>query len=98
MEAGDVVCDIQTDKAVVSMEADEDGVLAKILKSAESGAIKIGELIAVVAEDGEDWKTVAAGGGDDGAGEGAKVTNTQEDEELKQIGVRIKKIFSVQLT
>ena len=63
-EAGDVVCDIQTDKAVVSMEADEDGVLAKILKSADSGAIKVGELIAVVAEDGEDWKTIAATGGD----------------------------------
>ena len=62
MEAGDVVCDIQTDKAVVSMEADEDGVLAKILKSADSGAIQVGELIAVVAEDGEDWKTVTAGG------------------------------------
>ena len=62
MEAGDVVCDIQTDKAVVSMEADEDGVLAKILKSDDSGAIKAGELIAVVAEDGEEWKTVTAGG------------------------------------
>ena len=62
MEAGDVVFDIQTDKAVVSMEADEDGVLAKILKSDDSGAIKVGELIAVVAEDGEEWKTVTAGG------------------------------------
>ena len=35
MEAGDVVFDIQTDKAVVSMEADEDGVLAKTMKSAD---------------------------------------------------------------
>merc|ERR1719427_2589410 len=60
MEAGDVVCDIQTDKAVVSMEVDEEGVLAKIIKSADSGAIKVGELIAIVAEDGEDWKEVAA--------------------------------------
>merc|ERR1719420_161104 len=66
IEAGDVVCDIQTDKAVVSMEADEEGVLAKIIKGSDSGSIKVGELIAVVAEDGEDWKVVAAtGGGDD---------------------------------
>merc|ERR1719317_866776 len=66
IEAGDVVCDIQTDKAVVSMEADEEGVLAKIFKGSDSGSIKVGELIAVVAEDGEDWKVVAAtGGGDD---------------------------------
>jgi len=67
IEAGDVVCDIQTDKAVVSMEADEEGVLAKIIKGSDSGAIKVGELIAVVAEDGEDWKVIAATGGDDAA-------------------------------
>jgi len=58
--AGDILCDIQTDKAVVSLETDEDGVLAKILKSEEDGTIKIGSLIAVIAEDGEDWKEVAA--------------------------------------
>jgi pyruvate/2-oxoglutarate dehydrogenase complex dihydrolipoamide acyltransferase (E2) component len=29
--AGDVLCEIQTDKAVVALESDEDGVLAKIL-------------------------------------------------------------------
>ena len=28
---GDVLCDIQTDKAVVGMEYDDDGILAKIL-------------------------------------------------------------------
>merc|ERR1719250_582967 len=50
------------------MEADEEGVLAKIIKGSDSGSIKVGELIAVVAEDGEDWKVVAAtGGGDDDA-------------------------------
>jgi len=61
--AGDVVCDIQTDKAVVAMEVDDDGTLAKILKGADSGVIKVGELIAVVAEDGEDWREVAAKAG-----------------------------------
>jgi len=62
LEAGDVVCEIQTDKAVVSMEVDEEGTLAKIIKSADSGSIKVGELIAIAAEDGEDWKDVAASG------------------------------------
>merc|ERR1719186_1767906 len=65
LEAGDGVCDIQTDKAVVSMEVDEEGVMAKIFRNADSGSIKVGELIAVVAEDGEDWKAVAASGGGD---------------------------------
>jgi len=59
LQPGDVVCDIQTDKAVVSMEVDEEGVLAKIIKSSDSGTVKIGELIALVAEDGEDWQEVA---------------------------------------
>jgi pyruvate dehydrogenase E2 component (dihydrolipoamide acetyltransferase) len=39
--SGDVVCDIQTDKAVVSLEVDEEGVLAKIIKPADSGSIKV---------------------------------------------------------
>ena len=31
INAGDVLCDIETDKAVVSMEYEDEGVLAKIL-------------------------------------------------------------------
>ena len=54
------MCEIQTDKAVVSMEVDDEGVLAKIVKSADSGSIKVGDIIAVVAEDGEDWKEVGS--------------------------------------
>jgi len=36
IEAGDVLCDIETDKAVVSMEVDDDGIVAKILVSGDS--------------------------------------------------------------
>ena len=56
--AGDVVCEIQTDKAVVALEVDDDGTLAKIVKVADSGTIKVGTLIAILAEDGEDWTDV----------------------------------------
>ena len=31
IQPGDVICDIETDKAIVSFEVDEEGVLAKIL-------------------------------------------------------------------
>lgn len=31
VQPGDVLCDIQTDKAVVSMDTEEEGTLAKIL-------------------------------------------------------------------
>ena len=33
LSAGDIICEIQTDKAVVGYEVDEDGILAKILVS-----------------------------------------------------------------
>merc|ERR1719234_656626 len=59
--AGDVLCDIQTDKAVVSMEADDDGIVAKIIMEEGSGA-KVGTLIALLVGEGEDWKDVAIPG------------------------------------
>ncbi len=40
--AGDLLCDIQTDKAVVSMEADDEGILAKILVAEGSSGIPVG--------------------------------------------------------
>merc|ERR1712012_990358 len=62
VNAGDVVCEIQTDKAVVALEADDDGTLAKIIMPADSGTIKVGTLIAVMAEDGEDWQSLQSQG------------------------------------
>uniref|UniRef100_A0A2P2HWX3 Dihydrolipoamide acetyltransferase component of pyruvate dehydrogenase complex n=1 Tax=Hirondellea gigas TaxID=1518452 RepID=A0A2P2HWX3_9CRUS len=55
---GDVLCEIETDKAVVAFDTDEEGVLAKILFDQNSGIIKIGTMIAVLAPEGEDWKTI----------------------------------------
>ena len=43
--AGDLLCDIQTDKAVVSMEADDEGVLAKILIKEGSSGVQVDSLL-----------------------------------------------------
>merc|ERR1712212_997019 len=73
VSAGDVVCEIQTDKAVVALEVDDDGTLAKIIKPADSGTIKVGDLIAVLAEDGEDLNvSVNASTGDNCAEAGGE--------------------------
>ena len=61
VNAGDVVCEIQTDKAVVALEVDDDGTLAQILQPADSGNVQVGTLIAMLAEDGEDWKEIQKG-------------------------------------
>merc|ERR1712045_905850 len=67
VSAGDVVCEIQTDKAVVALEVDDDGTLAKIIKPADSGTIQVGTLIAMLAEEDEDWKEINAKGEDESA-------------------------------
>ncbi|XP_039526169.1 pyruvate dehydrogenase protein X component, mitochondrial isoform X1 [Pimephales promelas] len=56
--AGDALCEIETDKAVVVMESSEDGVLAKILVQEGSRGVRLGTLIALMAAEGEDWKQV----------------------------------------
>ncbi|KAJ0069345.1 hypothetical protein NL108_004162 [Boleophthalmus pectinirostris] len=56
--AGDALCEIETDKAVVTMESNDDGVLAKILMEEGSRGVRLGTLIALMVEEGQDWKQV----------------------------------------
>ncbi|KAM4572287.1 pyruvate dehydrogenase protein X component, mitochondrial [Odontesthes bonariensis] len=56
--AGDALCEIETDKAVVTLESNEDGVLAKILMEEGSRSVRLGTLIALMVEEGQDWKQV----------------------------------------
>lgn len=58
MAAGDALCEIETDKAVVTMESNDDGVLAKILMEEGSRSVRLGTLIALMVEEGQDWKQV----------------------------------------
>ena len=51
---GDVLAEIETDKATMELETDEEGVLGKILVAEGSEGIAVGTLIAVILEDGED--------------------------------------------
>ncbi|XP_030056651.1 pyruvate dehydrogenase protein X component, mitochondrial [Microcaecilia unicolor] len=58
VNAGDALCEIETDKAVVTMESSEDGVLAKIMMEEGSRNVRLGTLIALLVEEGQDWKQV----------------------------------------
>lgn len=62
VSAGDVLCDIQTDKAVMSFETEEEGTLAKILLGDDSKDVKVGDLIALMVAEGEDWNDVQVPG------------------------------------
>ncbi|NWU91819.1 ODPX protein, partial [Upupa epops] len=58
VSAGDALCEIETDKAVITMESNDDGVLAKILVEEGSKNVRLGSLICLLVEEGQDWKQV----------------------------------------
>lgn len=52
--AGDVIAEIETDKATMEVEAVDEGVIAKILVAEGSEGVAVNAVIAVLVEDGED--------------------------------------------
>nr|XP_021140223.1 pyruvate dehydrogenase protein X component, mitochondrial isoform X2 [Columba livia] len=58
VNAGDALCEIETDKAVITMESSDDGILAKILVEEGSKNVRLGSLICLLVEEGQDWKQV----------------------------------------
>ncbi|MEO0815871.1 MAG: pyruvate dehydrogenase complex dihydrolipoamide acetyltransferase [Pseudomonadota bacterium] len=63
VESGDVIAEIETDKATMEVEAVDEGVVAQILVPEGSEGVKVNALIAILAEDGEDPATVTADAG-----------------------------------
>ncbi|MEP1767665.1 MAG: pyruvate dehydrogenase complex dihydrolipoamide acetyltransferase [Sulfitobacter sp.] len=51
--SGDVMCEIETDKATMEFEAVDEGVIGKILVADGSEGVKVNTAIAVLLEDGE---------------------------------------------
>jgi len=63
VKTGDVIAEIETDKATMEYEAVDDGVLAKIVVPEGTSDVPVNQLIAVMAEEGEDVKAAAASAG-----------------------------------
>jgi pyruvate dehydrogenase E2 component (dihydrolipoamide acetyltransferase) len=60
VKAGDVIAEIETDKATMEYESIDDGVLAKIVVPEGTQDVPVNQLIAVLAGEGEDPKAAAA--------------------------------------
>ncbi|MDA8894349.1 pyruvate dehydrogenase complex dihydrolipoamide acetyltransferase [Amylibacter sp.] len=54
VESGDVMAEIETDKATMEFEAVDEGVIGKIIVPEGSTGIRVNEIIAILLEDGED--------------------------------------------
>jgi pyruvate dehydrogenase E2 component (dihydrolipoyllysine-residue acetyltransferase) len=60
VKTGDVIAEIETDKATMEYEAVDDGVMAKIVVPEGTSDVPVNQLIAVLAQEGEDVKAAAA--------------------------------------
>ncbi|MFS8147578.1 pyruvate dehydrogenase complex dihydrolipoamide acetyltransferase [Rhizobium sp. BR 249] len=63
VKSGDVIAEIETDKATMEVEAVDEGTVAKLVVAAGTEGVKVNALIAVLAADGEDVAAAASGAG-----------------------------------
>src|ERR1700679_1243245 len=58
IKSGQVIAEIETDKATMEVEAVDEGVMGKIVVPAGTEGVKVNNLIALLLEDGEDKKAL----------------------------------------
>ena len=58
VNVGDILCEIQTDKATMGFESQEEGYLAKILVPQDTKQVQVGQLIGLLVEEQNEIPTV----------------------------------------
>jgi pyruvate dehydrogenase E2 component (dihydrolipoamide acetyltransferase) len=76
--SGDVIAEIETDKATMEVEAVDEGTVAKIVVAEGTSDVPVNDIIAVLAAEGEDAKAASdgkpQGGGNGGVAQGGGET------------------------
>ncbi|MEM6933660.1 MAG: biotin/lipoyl-containing protein, partial [Pseudomonadota bacterium] len=75
VSSGDIIAEIETDKATMEVEAVDEGTVGKILIAEGTEAVKVNTPIAVLLEDGEDASSVDAA--TDGAAPASKPSSSE---------------------
>src|SRR5687768_15411948 len=60
IKSGDIIAEIETDKATMEVEAVDEGILAKIVIAEGTADVAVNEIIGVIAAEGEDAKSISA--------------------------------------
>ncbi len=60
VKSGDLMAEIETDKATMEFEAVDEGTVVKILVAEGTDNVKVGTVIAIIAEEGEDASSVSS--------------------------------------
>src|SRR3954469_6211217 len=78
VKPGDVIAEIETDKATMEVEAVDEGTLAKIVVPEGTNDVPVNQLIAVMAGEGEDAKAAGASAGRAPAPKAAEASKVPE--------------------
>jgi pyruvate dehydrogenase E2 component (dihydrolipoamide acetyltransferase) len=70
VKSGDILAEIETDKATMEFEAVDEGKIAKILVAEGTDGVKVGQPIAILAGEGEDASHIRSPQRGEGQGEG----------------------------
>ena len=82
VKSGDVIAEIETDKATMEVEAVDDGTIAKIVVPEGTQDVAVNDIIAVLASEGEDVKAAGAAkpeAAKQEAREGSAIRGTRRD-------------------
>lgn len=79
VSSGDVIAEIETDKATMEVEAVDEGTVAKLVVAEGTQGVKVNALIAILAEDGEDVAEAAKGGDAAPKAEASKTEASKEE-------------------
>jgi pyruvate dehydrogenase E2 component (dihydrolipoamide acetyltransferase) len=77
VRSGDIMAEIETDKATMEFEAVDEGVIAAISVPEGTEGVKVGTVIATLAEEGEDPASVGSSAGEASASKPAAVASNE---------------------
>lgn len=83
VSSGDVIAEIETDKATMEVEAVDEGTVAKILVAEGTEGVKVNEIIAVLAGEGEDVADAASAAASPAPAVASVAPPVEEKKEIK---------------
>src|SRR5205085_122162 len=83
VKSGDILAEIETDKATMEFEAVDEGTISKIVVPDGTDGVKVGEVIAVMAGEGEDASAPSAPAGAEAPAAGKEPVEQPSDQKTE---------------
>lgn len=84
ISAGDIIAEVETDKATMEVEAFDDGTLLKIIPQ-EGDSVPLGGIIAIIGEEGEDISAILDGADSGASADSSDDTSSESDSKSEEI-------------